>query len=269
MQGIFFDLDGTLLNECHQLNPRTVNAIAAVRQMGIKVCLASGRTYHSMRPFYEQLELDTPLACYNGAKIVFASDEIQEQGLPAFVIKELIQISREEQVHLNLYNDEIWFTERPESLEAKQYAEKTHMVPQGGSLDHLSKLNCTKALFIASPDRLTQLAPLVRARLGEYIDLTSAMSQFLEVLQKGVNKAWAIKQIAERLNIDLKQCLAFGDGLNDLEMIQAVAHGVAMQNAHSTLKQYAQAIAGHHAEDGVADYLQSYFGLKSPLIEVD
>lgn len=262
MQGIFFDLDGTLLNESHQLNLRTVQTIAQVRQAGIKVFLASGRTYHSMRPFHTKLELDTPMACYNGAKIVFAPNEIQEQGLPAVVVKELIQISREEQVHLNLYNNEIWYTERPKSPEAEQYSEKTHMIPQGGSLDALAEQSCTKALFIADPDRLERLAPLVRARLGEYIDLTSAMSQFLEVLQKGVNKAWAIKQIAKRLDLNLDQCLAFGDGLNDLEMIQAVAHGVAMENAHPTLKQHAQAIAGHHKQDGVANYLQAYFDLR-------
>ena len=92
----------------------------------------------------------------------------------------------------------------------------------------MAEQNCTKALFIASPERLAQLAPLLRTRLGEYIDLTSAMSNFLEVLQKGVNKAWAISQIAERLELDLDQCLAFGDGLNDLEMLQRVAHGVAI-----------------------------------------
>ena len=261
MQGIFFDLDGTLLNESHQLSANTIKTVKQLVQMGITVCLASGRTYHSMRPFHQQLDLNTPMACYNGAKVVFAPDEIMEQGLPAFVVNELIKISREEQVHLNLYNNEIWYTERAESLEAKEYAEKTHMTPQGGPLDALAEQNCTKALFIASPERLAQLVPLVRARLGEYIDLTSAMSTFLEVLQKGVNKAWAITQIAERLELDLGQCLAFGDGLNDLEMIQSVAHGVAMQNANPTLKKCAQAIAGHHAEDGVSRYLRTYFGL--------
>ena len=261
MQGIFFDLDGTLLNESHQLSANTIRTVKQLVQRGITVCLASGRTYHSMRPFHQQLGLNTPMACYNGAKVVFAPDEIIEQGLPAFVVKELIEISREEQVHLNLYNNEIWYTERAESLEAKQYAEKTHMTPQGGSLDALAEQNCTKALFIASPERLAQLAPLLRTRLGEYIDLTSAMSNFLEVLQKGVNKAWAIAQIAERLELDLDQCLAFGDGLNDLEMLQRVAHGVAMQNANPTLKQHAQAIAGHHAADGVSRYLSTYFEL--------
>ena len=53
-----------------------------------------------MKPFHQQLGLNTPMACYNGAKVVFAPDEIIEQGLPAFVVKELIEISREEQVHL-------------------------------------------------------------------------------------------------------------------------------------------------------------------------
>lgn len=261
MQGIFFDLDGTLLNRKHQLSQATVQTITQLKSRGIKVCLASGRTYHSMLPFYQQLNLDTPLACYNGAKVVFAPNEIQEQGLAAHVVQELIKISREEQVHLNLYRDEVWYTERVDSIEAQQYAQKTQMTPQGGSLDALAQSTCTKALFIASPERLAELAPVVKAHLGDYIDLTSAMSHFLEVLRKGVNKAWAISQIAQRLDLDLTRCLAFGDGLNDLEMLQAVAHGVAMDNAHSTLKQHAQAVAEHHDEDGVARYLRTYFEL--------
>ena len=96
MQGIFFDLDGTLLNQKHQLSQATIQTIAELRSRGIKVCLASGRTYHSMLPFYQKLNLDTPLACYNGAKVVFASNEIQEQGLASHIVQKLIEISREE-----------------------------------------------------------------------------------------------------------------------------------------------------------------------------
>ena len=214
-----------------------------------------------MRPFHDSLDLETPIISYNGAKVVYNESEIYETALPTAVVQSLVSISREQHVHLNLYSDEVWYTERPESDESRDYAEKAHLEPVGKDLSLIASDQCTKALFIAPPDRLASLSPLLSERLGAEVELTSSMSHFLEVLTYGVNKGAAIKSVCQRLNIPLSETIAFGDGLNDLEMIKLVEHGVAMENGHPTLKAQADAIAPHHDKGGVATYLTRYLNL--------
>ena len=261
MRTIFFDLDGTLLNEDHQLHPENIEVIHQLQQRGVTVCLASGRTYQSMRPFHRQLGLQTPLICYNGAKIVFSESETIETALTPQMLRPLVELSRDHQFHLHLYRDEEWYTERPDSEESRDYAEKTHMTPIAVDLYEIANSPCTKALFIAAPERLAMLSTLITAQLGDEVDLTSSMNHFLEVLVKGINKGWDIRQVCERLALPLEQTIAFGDGLNDLEMLQLVGHGVAMENAHETLKVAADAMAPHHAHAGVARYLRGHYQL--------
>lgn len=263
MRAIFFDLDGTLLNAQHELPSWNIEVVQQLTDLGLKICLASGRTYTSMAPFYRELNLDTPIISYNGAKIVYHDLSVEENPLPSTVIQELLALSREQRVHLNLYQQEIWYTENPYCSEAIDYAEKASLSPVGGDLTLISKEPCTKALFIASPERLATLAPLIIERIGDQVDLTSSMPHFLEVLASGVNKGAAITKVCEHLSIPLHETMAFGDGQNDLEMIKVVQHGVAMANAHPRLKAFANDIAPHHDVNGVARYLSHYFELST------
>ena len=119
VRAFVFDLDGTLLNAEHALSEATVQALSDARARGIKVLLASGRTSRSMRPFYQQLELTTPLISYNGARVDYGAGEVTERRLDPLVTRALIERAREGAVHLNLYGDDLWYTERAESAEAR------------------------------------------------------------------------------------------------------------------------------------------------------
>jgi hydroxymethylpyrimidine pyrophosphatase-like HAD family hydrolase len=85
----------------------------------------------------------------------------------------------------------------------------------------------------------------------------------MEINQKSVSKAKAVEYIASYYNIPLRRTIAFGDGPNDSEMLDYVAHGVAMKNAGSILKSYSDDITDlvNH-EGGVGDYLIKFFDLE-------
>ena len=91
---------------------------------------------------------------------------------------------------------------------------------------------------------------------GDQVAVTSSIRTFLEVLRRGVNKGQALQHVMRRYEIDLRDVVAFGDGLNDLEMLQEVGLGVAMENAYQELKVAADDIAPHHQRGGVGLYLQ-------------
>ncbi len=73
----------------------------------------------------------------------------------------------------------------------------------------------------------------------------------MDILPKGGSKAEGIKQMIKKLNFDLKDVYAFGDGLNDIEMIQEVGTGVVMGNASDEVKQYADFVTHDVAEEGI------------------
>ena len=256
MRAVVFDLDGTLLDEAREISEFNRQVISKLRSRGVDIFLASGRTYLSMLPYYRSLGLDTPLISYNGAKIVYPDGEVVESGLAPKMVDHLIQLSRSLQVHLNLYHDEVWYTEYPQSAEAFKYAETSGLAPVVPNFDLIMKSGITKALFIAPPERLHDVKLAVAQRLGDMVSVTSSMRSFLEILKRGVNKGQALREVLSRYGIALADVIAFGDGLNDLEMLQSVGLGVAMDNAYEELKSVADDIAPHHNQGGVGVYLQ-------------
>ena len=272
MRALFFDLDGTLLDHKHALGAANREVIAEACERGIEVVLASGRTTLSMRPYYEALGLTTPLVSYNGARIWYpgpeAADggavnggaeggEVEELGLTPAQLAPLIALSRTGALQLNLYDDDHWYTERPKSAEALRYMETSGLTPTAIDLDEAAARGAVKALFIAPAETLAALRGAIEEALpAGAVELTSSMRNFLEVLPAGVNKGRALRTVAARLGIALEETVAFGDGLNDLELLETAGWGVAMENAHPQLKAIADEIAPHHDEDGVARYLR-------------
>ena len=256
MRAVVFDLDGTLLDGAHQISELNARVISELRTRGVHVFLASGRTYESMLPYYRSLALDTPLISYNGAKIVYPGGEVLESGLSPEAVTGLVQISHELRVHLNLYHGETWYTERAESDEAQWYAKTAGLTPAAFDFSAWTE-GATKALFIADPDQLSEVRRAVELRLRDLVATTSSMPTFLEVLKRGVNKGEALHHVMRRYEIELSDVIAFGDGLNDMEMLQAVGRGVAMENGFEELRAIADDIAPHHQRGGVGLYLQT------------
>lgn len=261
ISAVVCDLDGTLLNAEHALSAKTIATLNSIRARGIKIYLASGRTRVSMLPFYTQLQLNTPMICYNGAEVRFPTGEVLQSSLTPEVVNQVISFSMSEGVHLNLYQGDLWYVEDPESIEAVNYARISGLTPTQAPLESLRGIAATKALFIAQPEELAALKPKLESTLRDQAELTSSLPHFLEVLRRGVNKGEAVKRVMRHEGILLSEVIAFGDGLNDLELLNVVGHGVAMSNARTALKEVAQDIADHHDEDGVACYLDRYLAL--------
>ena len=82
----------------------------------------------------------------------------------------------------------------------------------------------------------------------------------LAVKARGVSKAEAIKKLAQKLGILIKDIIAFGDEVNDIEMLTLVGLGIAMENADDVVKEAADQIAGRNDQDGVGKELEKIFG---------
>jgi len=259
IKAVILDLDGTLLNNNHEISNENKRVLKELVKKGIKVYLCSGRPYTSMLKYHDELELTTPIISFNGAKVLNPDGTLyHEESIEGDILKKLIEISRRENIHMNLYQGKDWLVENSKREEAKGYSEKTGLIPIEKDFKKLENLKSDKALYISSYERLQELQEEIRGSYPNDLDTIFSTRNYLEILKKGVNKGSTMKIVLEKEGISLEESISFGDGLNDKELLMVAGIGVAMENSFDGLKEVADEITVTNEEDGVAKVLKRY-----------
>lgn len=257
IKSIALDLDGTLLNSKKEISEKNRDILRELYKNGIEVIIVTGRSYSATKEVIKKLNLPITAICYNGAKVIDTKDEtiLLEEPLSEEIIKILIEISRENNIHLNLYQDEEWFVENGFNWQTKYYRENIGI--EAIEIDFNKFLNfvMTKALFIDERYNLEKIEKELKDRIGDTVHLTYSQERYLEVLNKEVNKGKSLEKILKLKGLTLETCVAFGDANNDKEMIEMVGYGVAMGNAEENLKKVAKYITASNDCDGVYEFL--------------
>jgi hydroxymethylpyrimidine pyrophosphatase-like HAD family hydrolase len=157
------DVDGTLVDDTLEIRPRNLDALQRVIAGGCRVIIATGRMYRSALKYAEAIGTDEPLICYQGAVVQSRAGEILREWpvAPAEAVAAL-EMARSEDLHINLYRDDVFYVERM-GPGARRYAEVAQMEPQlVPDLMVLAQQGSTKIVLVDTPERLRELAPLVR-----------------------------------------------------------------------------------------------------------
>lgn len=260
---IVSDLDGTLLGRDHCLHDSTIEVLRALVGQGHHLVLASGRHYADMRVFRDQLALPVHLISSNGAYTHDPEDKLLDANHVApQQAKALIQLPRPDSVRLSLYLDDDWYIDAESPSHLEMHA-ATGFVYQVVPPEQMPANGIGKVLFGGQPDELIKIETMIREISDSSLHITYSTSTSLEVMAGGVNKGVALSALLERIAIAPEECLAFGDNLNDVEMLSLVGEAHFMLNSHpdmagqlSTARQI-----GHHGEAAVAVLLRERFGL--------
>ena len=160
---------------------------------------------------------------------------------------------------MNLYvNDELLI----ESLtpQAELYSRISQVEPRKvKSLYEAAASEPTKIVAIGEPEAIDHWTPLLKERFGDRLYVTKSISRFVEIANPQISKSKALSHLCERLGIKREEVIAFGDGMNDFDMIEWAGCGVAMGNAPDALKAVADRVTTHVREDGVACVLEELF----------
>ncbi|MGL4987725.1 MAG: HAD-IIB family hydrolase, partial [Cetobacterium sp.] len=175
--------------------------------------------------------------------------------------KELLNYNYNEKLHKNVYLDEEWYAETPlaEALVFHKESGFTHIITQFNSL--VGK-DITKFFFICEEEHhISHLEKKLKDKFKEGLNITLSLGSCLEVMKEGVSKATAIEEVLKREGIDIQDTIAFGDGLNDLEMLSFVGKGFVMGNGSPRLKELLpeNEVIKPNSENGVAKKLQELF----------
>lgn len=284
---ITVDLDGTFLlspgtkihTPTHEVHPKNLEVVKRLVELGHKVAIVTGRPWKDAKEVYESTGLRSIIANYNGAHIHFPGNEdsfasltysINKDTLHNVLVDPVLQ-GKISSILIETF-DATYSTDSTTDLAAAITHDRDINVVQwkvgeeynGTPLSSLVGIDLSKC---ENPDEILQV---LKRKYGaglffRYWDYRDAENPWLmlEINQRTSNKGSAMKHIAQYYNIPLSRTISFGDGLNDREMLQEAAIGVAMKNAKGTVKTYADDTTDYSNDDaGVGMYLEEFFDLK-------
>ncbi|MFS0654273.1 Cof-type HAD-IIB family hydrolase [Bacillus sp. 179-C3.3 HS] len=242
---IFFDIDGTLYDHDKNIPESTKQAVQLLKEKGHHLFIASGRSPFLIQPVLEELALDSYIA-YNGQYVVYEGKVIYQNPLKLELMEQIYEMAHSHDHPLVFLGEEEMKASVPdhpfvhEGIGTLKTAHPEHDLSFFKEHDIYQML-----LFCKAEEEMTYQA------FREDIDLVRWHELSTDVLPKGGSKAEGIKRVIERLPYDIKDTVAFGDGLNDREMISFVGTGVVMGNAVSELKTLADFVTKPVDEDGI------------------
>ena len=261
-EAIVCDLDGTLLNADHRLAEETKEVIKKVKDTGKKIFIATGRHHKDAMEIKKQLGLDSYLISSNGARIHDENNkEIYERNLDLDIVNFILDTKCSSDISRHIYTDEKWYVE-DEKEEYRISHQASGFLYEVKDFSKITGEKFIKIFFISTnQEELLKLEKYFEKELGEKVSITLSGPECLELMAKNVTKGEAVKNIMEKLNISLENTMAFGDGLNDYEMLSEVGKGLLMGSCAERLREKLpnNEVIGKNTENGVAKYLKEIF----------
>lgn len=241
-----FDIDGTLLNSKKEALDSTREALHSLRQQGHLVTVATGRSRHLAQDIIRDLEFTNYVVC-NGAGAFLDHEQIYKNLLDKEEITRLTKVMDEKEI-------DTAFVGLDESRRYSNYDmnKMERVMASFGSTvpdfapDYHEEEDVYQCLTYFSKD----LEQQVSRKFPEF-RFIRWHEDCMDVLPKNGSKAATLSFMAQRLGIDQEDVIAFGDGENDIEMLEMAGVGVAMGNAIPEIQQSANMVTNSNDQDGI------------------
>lgn len=244
----FFDIDGTLrdLNQ-KTISPKTIETIQKLQENHVIVCVATGRTPVSL-PEFPGIHFDAFLTfngsyCFNQQQVIFTNPipqkEVQTIIRNATSIHRPVSIATRDRLAANGQDQDLldYYTIGNIDLEV---------------CDDFDEVSHEEIFQIMLGCREQEYDAVMKD--VEHAKITAWWDRAVDIISADGGKGKGVEKVLEFYHLKKEDAIAFGDGNNDIEMLQTVGHGVAMANASEQLKEVADDICGHVAEDGIYHY---------------
>jgi Cof subfamily protein (haloacid dehalogenase superfamily) len=216
--------------------------------------------FQAVRPYAREAGLDDPVVCYQGAVVAdpVSGEWLRHVPIAVDRAREAIHVLNAEGFGLNCYVDDELYVERV-TPEARTYAEFQHLeIHEVGDLAGWLDRPPTKLVVIDDPHVLDELEARMKAHFDGRLYISKSLPYFLEFASPHVTKGAGLEFVARRVGFTPDRTVAFGDGENDLELLEWAVYGVAVANAHERVKAIADLVCPPVEEEGVAQVLEAY-----------
>lgn len=265
---IALDLDGTLLNSDKQLSQRNRAALQAAADSGIQVVPATGRFFAGMPEVIRTMPFINYVLTINGAQVVnvHTGEVIYEANLPLEIALPIMDMLSELPVCYDCYQDNDAFMTAALQERAAEFTDNPHYlkmlrelrkpVPELRAFLREKGRPIQKMQFFTRDEAFRQEALATFDARFPGTKATTSVQGNVEINAAEGNKGSGLMALAKHLGIAPEEIMAFGDGNNDVTMLEAVGMGVAMANAEPEAKAAAKVITASNDEDGVAQMIE-------------
>lgn len=248
-------MDGTLLNNKGKVSPEFYEVFKALKKRGMQFVVASGRQYATLKEEFESIAEDIIFVAENGSIVMEKDKVLSLTPLDRDLAMELIMLGRTiDGAELVLCTTQGAYVETESEPFIKevekyyvQYKVVENLMQVQGDI-----LKVTLCDFKGASKNSDHCIEAYRDKVQAVI----AGELWLDMMHKGVNKGVAIKRLQEKLDIKPEETMAFGDYLNDYEMLQSAYYSYAMENAHQDIKKVARYRAKSNEENGVVEVIK-------------
>ena len=268
---ILTDLDGTLLSHHRAVSPANLAALTRAAERGAEIVIATGRYYGGLPRELRDLPFLRYFILMNGAKVYDRQEDrvLYRAEIPMAEAEELFDYMWQQDATVDCYQNDRAYMDR------RYFDRLDYYVPDQASRELVrairERVEDFRTLVRAGGDTVQKVQCYfpnleVRERVMAHLERefphlvqTISMPANLEINHPGATKGAALLALCDAIGIDVKEAAAFGDGTNDLSMLQTAGVGVAMANAAPSVLAAADMVAPPCEEDGVARILNQWF----------
>ncbi|RJO62497.1 MAG: HAD family phosphatase [Dehalococcoidia bacterium] len=264
---VVIDIDGTLVDKHGNIAPEDKAAVTRLDNSSVVVSLCTGRVIKASMPVIKELRLNNFHIFYDGALIYNPGNmsTIYAKPLDAAIVREAIDFSRKNDIYLELYSSERFFSERP------NWSDEVHrkffrVEPTKVNFDDIwNKERILKAEVVVHNDEEAVKAKLFEGNFGDRLRYSIARSpaypdiDFINIVNPQVSKGEALGKLLEYYGYQASETIAIGDGLNDIPLLKAAGVSVAMGNAFPEVKEASLYITQDIEQHGVAAAINFFF----------
>jgi Cof subfamily protein (haloacid dehalogenase superfamily) len=268
---IITDLDHTLLNKKSKISLTSKLYIKKLIKQGHYFILASGRPYQACINFYNELKLNSYLVCDNGGSIIHPLDNSKNiiKNIPLDIFKEFLNEIKDYIYAGMSATQEVVYYQNPELIpDWMKHDIKERKIIVGNLNEIVETSSINPNIFIKTEYLEIVKEILAKEKYKNIISYrhwsTNKPYTSFEIYRFDATKGNALKDLKRILNIKEENDLAFGDQLNDLEMIKAAFNGVAMINGRNELKDIAKYVSFKPShKNGEIHFIKYFFKQKN------
>jgi hypothetical protein len=255
------DVDGTLVTQDKKLTDRAIAAVHKLHDAGVIFAITSGRPPRGMAMLIEPLDLQTPIAAFNGGLIVDRDMNVIEQRvLPEDLVVPVADMMGSFSLDVWLYTGADWYVPKADGPHVAREAWTVKFEPKIMT-DGLKGLTGAVAKLVGvsdDTDAVTKAAGAVHDKFGDHVTAAASQPYYLDVTHPKANKGEVAKYLAAKYKLETDDIATIGDMPNDVLMFAHSGLSIAMGQSSPEVKRAARRVTTSNEDEGFANAVDRF-----------
>jgi Cof subfamily protein (haloacid dehalogenase superfamily) len=254
------DVDGTLVTQDKVLTDQAIAAVKSLKQAKVRFAITSGRPPRGMSMLIEPLEVDTPIAAFNGG--VFTRSDmsvIEQHTLPKDIASSVIDLLDSQGLSVWVYRGADWFVRDPKGPHVDREAWTVKFPPT--PIDSFDSVLDGVAKIVGVSDDYDAVQAGVdatRAHFGDHVSAARSQPYYADITHPDANKGSVVRYLSNTYNIPPEEIATIGDMPNDVLMFAHSGLSIAMGNASPEVQRAARRVTTSNEEEGFANAVERF-----------